>query len=110
MRDRVPWPRMVQSRSQLDYAAHVPAWHQRKRSRRDMLAGALLLGLLASLKWAGPALNHVQLFYYQHRCLASAPAANKIVFDEKSSRTVVAADWERFYTLFSPPGGRFNAT
>lgn len=96
--------------SQLDYAA-APDARRGKAVRRAVLVGFLLLAAVASLKWLGPAWDRVRLVHYQGRCLAHEAAAGAVVHDDASGRTVgTAADWERFYALFSPPGGRHGAT
>jgi hypothetical protein len=107
MRDGVGSSRMAEVSTQLDYA-QAPAWRRRKVVRRGVIAGAVLLALLASLKFAGPAWNHARLLHYQKRCLVYAESGDRIVFDEAASRIPVASDWDRFYTLFSPPGGRVD--
>jgi len=58
---------MSENARQLDYAT-APSWHHRKQARRAILAGALLLVGLASVKWLGPAWNHVRMIYYQGQC------------------------------------------
>jgi hypothetical protein len=93
---------------QLDYAP-PPPWRQRKRARRAILTATLLLGLLASLKWAAPAWVHVRLLYFQHACLTHRASPAQMVYDA-DSQNHPSPDWDQFYTLFSPPGGRFDAT
>jgi len=108
---------MADSSTQLDYAPQ-PSWRSRKGARRAIIAGALLLGLVASIKWIGPGWNHARLLYYQHRCLTHTEPAGNVVYDRFSPSNVgaaypsgiVSSDWDHFYTLYSPPGGRFNAT
>jgi hypothetical protein len=97
---------MTDSPPQLDYAPQ-PAWHRRKSAHRIILAAVLLLGLLASLKWAAPAWNHARLLYYQRRCLSHLDPSNKILYDSKAPpASANLSDWQNFYALFSPPGGR----
>jgi hypothetical protein len=93
---------------QLDYAP-PPPWRQRRRIRRVILVATLLLGLLASFKWVGPAWVHVRLLYFQHRCLTHQASPAQAVFDA-NAKNYPSTDWDQFYTLFSPPGGRFEAT
>lgn len=93
---------------QLDYAPPAP-WRQRRRTRRAILIATLLLGLLASLKWVGPAWVHLRLLYYQHRCLTQRASPAQVVFDTVA-KNYPSSDWDQFYTLFSPPGGRFDST
>lgn len=102
---------MAHSPVQLEYALQ-PSWHRSKRARRGIIAGILLLGVVASLKWVGPAWNHGKVLFYQHRCLTHSELPTRIVYDGDQNRPIalVAKDWEQFYSAFSPPGGRFNAT
>ena len=102
---------MADSPLQLEYALE-PSWRKGKRARRAIITGILLLGVVASVKWVGPAWTHGRLLYYQHQCLTHSEVPSRIVYDDDERRTlaVVARDWEQFYSVFSPPGGRFNAT
>ena len=93
----------------LDYAKS-PAWHRRKSARRAIAAGILALILLAALKFARPAWDHVRLLHYQSRCLKHVRPAGDVVFDTGSQSDYVSHEWDRFYALFSPPGIRHDAT
>lgn len=66
--------------------------------------------IFGSLKFLSPAWNHARLLYYQHRCFTRVEPSSAIVFDESSSTLKTDADWERFYAIFSPPGGKHDAT
>jgi hypothetical protein len=97
--------------TQLEYAP-APASTRRPALRRATVAAAIVLVAVASLKWAGPAWDRVRLVYYQGRCLKhQAPTGGVVHDDAVGGRSVgTALEWERFYTLFSPPGGRHGAT
>lgn len=102
---------MADSPLQLEYALE-PSWRKGKRARRAIITGILLLGVVASVKWVGPAWTHGRVLYYQHQCLKHSELPSNIVYDDDEKRPlkVIAKDWEQFYAAFSPPGGRFNAT
>jgi hypothetical protein len=100
---------MADAPAHLDYAQPV-SWHHRKGVRRGILVGALLLGVLGSVKFLAPAWHHARLLYYQGRCLAHAERGARVVFDGGKVVGKVDRDWDRFYSLFSPPGGQFTAT
>ncbi len=102
---------MADSPLQLEYALE-PSWRKGKRARHAIITGILLLGVVASVKWVGPAWTHLQVLYYQNRCLAHSELPTRIVYDtdEKNPVAAVSRDWEQFYAAFSPPGGRFTAT
>jgi len=102
---------MADSPLQLEYALE-PSWRKGKRARRAIITAILLLGVVASVKWVGPAWTHGKVLYYQHQCLTHSELPSSIVYDlnQKQPLKVIAKDWEQFYAAFSPPGGRFNAT
>jgi hypothetical protein len=90
---------------QLEYAPQAP-WHRRRGFRRSIvLIAALLVGL--SLWRFGPdAVHRAQLYYWQQQCMQS-DLSNVPVFDETRRRSPqLAAAWDKFYALFSPPGAR----
>jgi hypothetical protein len=93
----------------LDYAK-APPWRNRKSVRRATLALFLAIILLAALKFARPAWNHARLLHYQSRCLKHALPADRVVFDNNAQSNFISPDWDRFYTIFSPPGGKRDAT
>jgi hypothetical protein len=95
--------------AQLEYAQPL-RWRQRKGFRRAVFAVALLVLILGSLKFLRPAWNQARLLHYQRRCLAHVEAPGTIVFDAANSTRKINSDWERFYALFSPPGGKHGAT
>jgi hypothetical protein len=95
--------------AQLEYAQPL-RWRQRKAFRRAAFAAALLLLILGSLKFLRPAWNHARLLHYQRRCLTHVEVPGTIVFDAANLTRKINADWERFYALFSPPGGKHGAT
>lgn len=97
---------MVESPAQLDYAPQ-PKWHRRKRARRAVLLLLLLLGAAASVKWIVPAWGHVRMLYWQEKCL-SFEGGDEVLLPEKLQNGVAA--WEKFYTLFSPPGRKAGCT
>jgi hypothetical protein len=90
----------------LDYAQPAAP---RAHTRAILLAVAALL-LIALVKFVPPAWNHALLLHYQSRCLAHASAPDHIVFDSTGVEAGPARDFERFYALFSPPGGRHDTT
>jgi hypothetical protein len=93
----------------LDYAK-APPWRRRKSVRRAIAAGVLALILLAALKFARPAWDHARLLHYQSRCLKHAKPPDNIVFDSDSQSAYISNEWDRFYALFSPPGGFQDGT
>lgn len=102
-------PRMADAPAQLDYAQPV-SWHHRKGVRRGIVAAMVLLGVLGSVKFLAPAWHHVRLLYYQGRCLGHEENGSRVVFDGGKVVGKVDRDWDRFYSLYSPPGGQFTAT
>src|SRR5207248_1687480 len=70
----------------------------------------LALLLLAALKFARPAWDHARLLHYQSRCLEHVLPADRIVFDTSSQSNFISSDWDRFYAIFSPPGGIHRGT
>jgi hypothetical protein len=100
---------MADAPAQLDYAQPV-SWHHRKGVRWGIVATLVLLGVLGSVKFLPSAWAHVRLLHYQGRCLDHVEEGGRAVFDGGKVVGKVDRDWERFYALFSPPGGRFNAT
>ena len=95
--------------AQLDYAQPL-RWRQRKGFRRVVFALAGVVLILGSLKFLRPAWDHLRLLHYQGKCLAHVDAPRTIVFDGGIPARKADADWDRFYSLFSPPGGRFIST
>jgi hypothetical protein len=89
----------------LDYAK-APPWRRRKSVRRAIAAGVLALILLAALKFARPAWDHVRLLHHQDRCLKHVLPPDRVVLDDTRQwqPNSVSPDWERFYSIFSPPG------
>jgi hypothetical protein len=106
---------MPQAPPQLDYAA-APSRH-RRLTRRAIWLSVTLIVSIAVIKWFMPAVNHVRMLYYQHRCLVHVDPPDKVVPMDALSRAYKSVtfvfpndDWMKFYALFSPPGGRFNST
>jgi hypothetical protein len=95
--------------AQLDYAQPL-RWRQRKGFRRAVFAAALLVLIFGSLKFLRSAWEHARLMHYQRRCLSHVEAPGTVVFDAATSTRKINSDWERFYALFSPPGGKHGAT
>jgi hypothetical protein len=93
----------------LDYAK-APPWRRRKSVRRAIAAGILALILLAAFKFARPAWNHARLLHYQSRCLKHVLPPDRVVFDDAGQSNFISQDWDRFYAIFSPPGGKRDAT
>jgi hypothetical protein len=100
---------MADAPAQLDYAQPL-RWRQRKGFRRAIFAAALLLLIFGSLKFLRPAWDHARLLHYQRRCLAHVDAPGTIAFDGGNAVPNAVDDWERFYRLFSPPGGKHGTT
>jgi hypothetical protein len=100
---------MADAPAHLDYAQPL-SWRHRKGVRRGIVVAALLLGVLGSVKFLAPAWHHVRLLYYQGRCLAHEERGARVVFNGGKVVGKVDRDWDRFYALFSPPGGQFTAT
>src|SRR5258706_5696008 len=99
---------MADVSAQLDYA-QSPGWRQRKSLRRAVFAAGFLLLMLGSLKFVRPTWDHAWLLLYQGRCLNHIDASGTIAFSNSASTAQSEGDWERFYRLFSPPGGRHGA-
>jgi hypothetical protein len=95
--------------AQLDYAQPL-AWRQRKGFRRAVIAVGLLLIAFGSLKFLPAAWNQARLLHYQRRCLTHVDSPGTLAFDGGSGIRKPNADWERFYALFSPPGGIHGPT
>ena len=99
--------------AQLEYA-RAPRWRGGRRLRWVIIVALVLIVLLGSLKFLGPAWTHVRLLRYQARCMEHADPPGKLVFAWKApvggpqvynlGRQVL--EWNQFYSLFSPPGGR----
>jgi hypothetical protein len=100
---------MADAPTQLDYA-QPRSWRRRKGVRRGILLAVLLLAGLGSVKFLGSAWDHLRLLYYQGRCLGHAEQGGRVVYDGTAVVGKVDRDWERFYALFSPPGGQFSGT
>ena len=99
---------MSHAHPQLDYA-RSPAWHRRTGVRRAALAAGLVVVLVLSLKWIGPAWDHARLLYQQGKCLAYTAPADRVVHDGQRADKAVPC-WRDFYTLFSPPGRKDMTT
>lgn len=73
---------------------------------RAVLVGAIILAVrLGVLGWA-----HASLIYYQRECLAHRATGTEVIYQGTGGSSVAAADWEKFYARFSPPGSRHAAT
>ena len=93
----------------LNYAP-PPPMYQRK-GFRNFIAMVLMLCIGASSYWWAPiAVKHVELLYWEHRCLTYTPAAGQIIFDKDSHTGQIPAAWTTFYSILSPPGGRSDGT
>src|SRR5258706_4176596 len=99
---------MADTPAQLDYAQR-PGWQQRKSLRRVVFAAGALLLVLGSFKFIRPTWEHAWLLHYQGRCLNHTDAPDRIAYAGSASTAQSDGDWERFYRLFSPPGGRHGA-
>jgi hypothetical protein len=100
---------MAAASTQLDYA-HEPAALRRRFvwRRRVVSAAILLVVVLASVKWVGPAWRHARLVYWQGKCLAYE-AGDKLVVAGGIGGDC-AGPWREFYNLFSPPGRKALGT
>src|SRR5687768_6409437 len=97
-------PRMAISPTQLDYAPQGP-WHRRARLRQAILVIAILVVVLASMNWLSAGWRHAQLLYWRRLCLRHDSAGSQ-TFDDSGGTP--PKQWDRFYTLFSPPGRRHD--
>jgi hypothetical protein len=101
-------PRMADAPAQLDYA-QPRSWRERKAVRRAIFAAALLLVIFGSFKFFRPALNHAQMLHYQRQCMTHAEPPERTAFTSGALNPKSDTAWERFYGLFSPPGGKHGA-
>jgi hypothetical protein len=85
----------------LDYAPPLP-WHRRRGLHRWLIAGALALTLLSSVKWAPPAWRHAQLLYWQRQCMTyMAPADAVVVQIDTPEASIVPAEWSAFRAVWA---------
>jgi hypothetical protein len=98
---------MVETPAQLEYAPQ-PHWRHRKRTRRLIFAGLVVVILAGSGKWIAPAWRHVCMLYWQEKCL-SFEGGDQVMTPRIQPQNIVEA-WDRFYALFSPPGRKPGCT
>jgi hypothetical protein len=98
---------MTHAAAQLDYAPDTD--RHRRRRRRLVLFATVALAVIVSAKWLKPAVNHGRLLYFQHRCLTYTAPPDHVAFDISATRSR-PSEWQMFYALFSPPGGRDDGT
>jgi hypothetical protein len=81
--------------------AKPPAWYHRRAWRRGLWAGVVLLVAGSGFWWGPPAKNHVELLYWQHRCLNYEAPAGTAVFQVSGDGVVsvetVPRAWAELY-------------
>jgi hypothetical protein len=95
------------SAPELNYAPRPPM-HQRRVFQRWITAVILLAFVLSGRWWAGPAWRHLQLLYWQHRCMVYTPPKGQLVYDSMLGTQVVPKEWTDFYATLSTHGIRSN--
>jgi hypothetical protein len=98
---------MIEAR--LEYAPGAPL--RRRKRRRRLIAIVLLLGVAAVGYRLGPeGFRRAMVLYRQHRCLAYAPPADQVVYDEASSTTADRAKQAGWVVVNMPrPWGTITA-
>lgn len=71
--------------SPLGYAP-PPRWHRRRRFGLALLVTLLLCLALAGWRWGPGGWKHAQFLYWQRQCLAYAPPADHVVYENDPSR------------------------
>jgi hypothetical protein len=88
---------------QLDYAPPPPV-HQRRVTRRVMQAIVALLTLVIVAELGARGWHRARLLYWQHRCMTLQRPAETVVFRYSPPVSWHSPEWNRFYSLYSPPG------
>lgn len=106
-----------------------PASPVRRAAKRWALPVVLLLVAASAYGWGPPLARRVQLAYWQYRCARHTFPTGQVVLEGDPDRAkaliasgyqstggsepfayTVPPEWEKFYTLLSPPGFRSQGT
>ncbi|WP_428938679.1 hypothetical protein [Fontivita pretiosa] len=72
---------------------------------------ALVPLVYAAVLWVPTTMQHLQLIYWQSRCVNYVPAPGQAVdLYLRSGRADVPVAWSRFYSMLSPPGHNSRGT
>src|SRR5688572_27391931 len=82
--------------------APPPRWHRRRKFRLGVLCGVLLVLAVAGWRWGPAGWKHAQFLYWQRQCLAYAPAADQVVYDNDPARAAALLQQPGYVNVAAP--------